>query len=149
MNAIELLKQDHRNVEKLFAKFLQVQGSDEEREQLFQEIQTELSVHAEAEEKVFYPLLTAEIPDQVDEALEEHLEIKEMLAELLDMDFDDDDFDAKFTAMIKAVQNHVDEEERTGGILDIARQKISEENLTNLANDIQILKRDIHDELMA
>jgi len=149
MNAIELLKQDHSNVEKLFAKFLQVQGSDEEREQLFQEIQTELSVHAEAEEKVFYPLLTAEIPDQVDEALEEHLEIKEMLAELLDMDFDDDDFDAKFTAMIKAVENHVEEEERTGGILDIARQKISEENLTKLANDIQILKRDIHDELMA
>jgi len=149
MNAIELLKQDHSNVEKLFAKFLQVQGSDEEREQLFQEIQTELSVHAEAEEKVFYPLLTAEIPDQVDEALEEHLEIKELLAELLDMDFDDDDFDAKFTAMIKAVENHVEEEERTGGILDIARQKISEENLTKLANDIQILKRDIHDELMA
>ena len=82
-------------------------------------------------------------------ALEEHLEIKEMLAELLDMDFDDDDFDAKFTAMIKAVQNHVEEDERTGGILDIAWQKISQENLTNLANDIQILKRDIHDELMA
>jgi hypothetical protein len=50
-----------------------------------------------------------------------------LLAELLDMDFDDDDFDAKFTAMIKAVQNHVEEEERTGGILDIARQKVSEE----------------------
>jgi hemerythrin superfamily protein len=149
MNAIDLLKQDHRNVEELFAKFLQMQASDEEREQLFQEIQTELSVHAEAEEKAFYPLLTAEIPEQVDEALEEHLEIKQMLAELLDMDFDDDDFDAKFTAMIKAVQNYVEEEERTGGILDIARQKISEENLSNLANDIQILKRDIHDELMA
>ena len=149
MNAINLLKEDHRKVEELFARFLQVQDSEEEREQLFEEIQTELCVHAEAEEKVFYPLLTAEIPDQVDEALEEHLEIKEMLAELLDMDFDDDEFDAKFTAMIKAVQNHVEEEERTGGILDIARQKVSEEDLTNLANAIQILKRDIHDELMA
>jgi Hemerythrin HHE cation binding domain len=149
MNAIDLLKQDHRNVEELFAKFLQLQGSEEEREQLFQQIQTELFVHGEAEEKVFYPLLMAEIPDQIDEALEEHLEIKEMLAELLDIDFDEEDFDTKFTAMMKAVQHNVEEEERTGGIMDIARQKISEENLINLANDIQILKRDIHDELVA
>jgi hypothetical protein len=149
MNAIDLLKQDHRNVEELFAKFLQLQGSEEEREQVFQEIQTELLVHTEVEEKVFYPLLTAEIPDEVDEALEEHLEIKEMLAELLDTDFDEDDFDGKFTAMIRAVQNHVEQEERTGGIMDISRQKISEENLTNLANDIQVLKRVIQDELVA
>jgi hypothetical protein len=149
MNAIDLLKQDHRHVEELFAKFLQVQDSEEEREQVFQQIQTELSVHTEAEEKVFYPLLMAEIPDDVDEALEEHREIMEMLAELLDMDFAEDDFDSKFTAMIKAVQRHLEEEERPGGIMDVARQKMTEENLTNLANDIQVLKRKIQDEMVA
>jgi len=49
--------------------------------------------------------------------------------------------------MMKAVQRHVEEEERSGGIMDIARQKMSEENLTNLANDIEVRKRDIQDEL--
>jgi Hemerythrin HHE cation binding domain len=105
------------------------------------------SAHAEAEEKVFYPLLKAEFPDQVDEALQEHMEVKEMLVEILDMEFNDEDFDSKFTAMIKAVQHHVEEEERDGGIMDIARQKINEENLTTMASDIEAIKRAIQDEM--
>jgi len=149
MNVIDVLKQDHRKVEQLFAKFLQLQDSEEERELVLHEIETELSAHAEAEEKVFYPLLTAEIPDQVDEAVQEHSEIKEMLVELLDMEFNDEDFDWKFTAMIKAVQHHVEEEERDGGIMDIARQKINDENLTTMANDIQAVKRAVQDEMAA
>ena len=147
MNGIDVLKQDHRKVEQLFAKFLQLQDSEEERERVFQEIETELSAHAEAEEKVFYPLLKAEFPDQVDEALQEHMEVKEMLVEILDMEFNDEDFDSKFTAMIKAVQHHVEEEERDGGIMDIARQKINEENLTTMASDIEAIKRAIQDEM--
>jgi hemerythrin superfamily protein len=149
MNGIDVLKQDHRKVEQLFAKFLQLQDSDDERERVFQEIETELSAHAEAEEKVFYPLLKAEIPDQVDEALQEHMEVKEMLVEVLDMEFNDENFDSKFTAMIKAVQHHVEEEERDGGIMDIARQKINEENLTTMASDIEAIKRAIQDEMAA
>ena len=149
MNGVFVLKQDHRKVEELFAKFLQVQDSQDEREQVFQEIQTELSAHTAAEEKVFYPLLTAEIPDQVDEALEEHLEVKEMLAELLDMEFDEQNFDWKFTAMMKAVQHHVEEEERSGGIMDVALQKISQENLTSMTSDIEAVKRNIEDETAA
>ena len=149
MNVIDVLKQDHRKVEQLFAKFLQLQDSEEERELVLHEIETELSAHAEAEEKVFYPLLSAEIPDQVDEAVQEHTEIREMLAELLDMEFNDEDFDWKFTAMIKAVQHHIEEEERDGGIMDIARQKINDENLTTMANDIQAVKRAVQDEMAA
>jgi len=149
MNGIDVLKQDHRKVEQLFAKFLQLQDSEEERERVFQEIETELSAHAEAEDKVFYPLLKGEIPDQVDEAREEHLEISKTLVELLAMEFNDEDFDSKFTSMIKAVQHHVEEEEREGGIMDVARQKISEENLTTMASDIEAIKRAIQDEMAA
>ena len=98
---------------------------------------------------MFYPLLKAEIPDQIDEALEEHQEVSKMLVELLDMKFNDEDFYSKFTAMIKAVQHHVEEEERDGGIMDIARQKINEENLTTMASDIEAIKRAIQDEMAA
>ncbi len=65
------------------------------------------------------------------------------------MEFDDEDFDSKFTAMMKAVQHHVEEEERDGGIMDIARQKINEESLTMMANDIEAVKRAIQDETAA
>src|SRR5689334_25117781 len=102
MDAIDLLKADHRKVEELFASFLQVENSEDQREEIFQQIQIELSAHAEAEEKAFYPLLQAEIPEQVDEALEEHSEVKEMLADMLSMDFDDEGFDTQFTTLMTA-----------------------------------------------
>jgi len=72
-----------------------------------------------------------------------------MLVELLDLEFDDEDFDSKFTAMMKAVQHHVEEEERDGAILDIARQKINDENLTTMADDIDAVKGPIQDEMSA
>jgi hypothetical protein len=149
MDAIELLKKDHRKVEGLFAAFLQVEDSEEQREEIFQEIQTELSAHAEAEEKAFYPALQGEIPEQVDESLQEHAEVKELLAELLDLDFEDEGFDSKFTELMKAVQHHVEEEETPGGAMDVARQKLSAEMLTNMVDEIEAIKRDIEDEMAA
>jgi len=149
MDAIELLKKDHRKVEELFAAFLQVEDSEEQREEIFQEIQTELSAHAEAEEKAFYPALQGEIPEQVDESLQEHAEVKELLAELLDLDFEDEGFDSKFTELMKAVQHHVEEEETPGGAMDVARQKLSAEMLTNMVDEIEAIKRDIEDEMAA
>ena len=149
MDAIELLKKDHRKVEELFAAFLQVEDSEEQREEIFQDIQTELSAHAEVEEKAFYPALQGEIPEQVDESLQEHAEVKELLAELLDIDFEDEGFDSKFTALMKAVQHHVEEEEAPGGSMDVARQKLSAEMLTNMVDEIKAIKRDIEDEMAA
>jgi hemerythrin superfamily protein len=150
MDAIDLLKQDHRKVEELFAAFLQAEDSEEQREQMFQEIQIELSAHAEAEERVFYPAVQAETPEQVDEALREHAQVKEMLAELLEMDFDDDGFDAKFTSLMKAVQHHVDEEEEgPGGIMETARQTLSPEILADIGNEIEAVKREIKGEMAA
>src|SRR3954469_10625999 len=124
MDAIDLLKEDHRKVEQLFAAFLQVEDSEQQREDIFQQIQIELAAHADAEEKAFYPLLQAEIPEEVDEALQEHSAVKDMLAEILSMDFEDEGFDSKFTNLMKSVQHHVDEEEGPGGIMEVARQKV-------------------------
>ncbi len=149
MDAIDLLRADHRKVEELFASFLQMGSSEEQREETFQQIQIELAAHSEAEEKAFYPLLQAEIPDQVDEALQEHSEIKEMLMEILGLDFAEDGFDTKFTNLMKAVQHHVEEEEGPGGIMEIARQKISAQTLTDLTKEIEAIKRDVEGEMAA
>jgi hemerythrin superfamily protein len=149
MDAIDLLKDDHRKVENLFAAFLQAEESEDQREQIFQEIQFELSAHAEAEEKAFYPAVQAEIPAEVDEALQEHSSVKGMLAELLAMDFEDEDFDSSFLNLMKAVQHHVEEEEGPGGIMDIARQSLESERLRTMADDIQAIKRKVQDEMAA
>jgi len=149
MDAIDLLKQDHRKVEDLFAAFLQAEDSEEEREGIFQQIQIELSAHAEAEERAFYPAVQAEIPEQVDEALQEHSEMKEVLAELLGMDFDQEGFDSKFTSLMKAVQRHVDEEEGPEGIMETARQKLGAETLASISDEIEAVKREVQGDMAA
>jgi hemerythrin superfamily protein len=149
MNGIDVLKDDHRRVEQLFAEFIQIEDSEDERERLFQRILTELSAHVAAEEKVFYPALQAEIPDQIDQARAEHSQVKQMLAQLLEMDFEDDDFDAKFTGMMKAVQQHVEEEEGPGGIMDVAQQELSAEILTTMATDIETVEQEIQADMAA
>ena len=71
MNAIEVIKQDHRRLERLFSKFLETE-SDMTQKQLFQEIQTELNAHSEIEEEVLYPELKLLAQDKVEEAIKEH-----------------------------------------------------------------------------
>src|SRR5882724_5734403 len=107
MDAIELIKQDHRNVERLFTEFLETEDSEVDgREDLFQQIQTELNAHIEAEEKVFYPAMQSKTPDKIQESLREHSQVKQLLADLLDLDFDEDEFPIKFNKLMEDVLHH-------------------------------------------
>ena len=148
MNAIDLLKQDHRNVEKLFTDFLAA-DDDVIQEDVFQQIQTELSAHSEAEEQAFYPALKSESPDKVERAIEEHLKVKQLLAQLLDMDFADEEFDAKFTELMTLVQDHVQEEEGPGGVMEIAQSKFDDARLSDMARQIEAVKLDLKRDLAA
>jgi hemerythrin superfamily protein len=77
MDAIEPIRQDHRRIEELFEQFLQAEP-DMTQEELFQEIQTGLSAHSEMEERVLYSELKSTAVDQVEKALQEHSEVKEI-----------------------------------------------------------------------
>lgn len=149
MNPIDLLMQDHRKVEKLFSEFLASEAADGRQEDLFQEIQTELLVHAEVEEQAFYPALKNEVPDQVEQAIEDHLAVKQILAELLDADFEDEIFETRFMQLMEDVQNHVKEEEGPGGIMEIARERLDSEALANLGREIQRIKQNVQRDLAA
>ena len=63
MDAITLLKQDHKTVEKLFKQFEKTTAPAEQRK-LAQRIVKELSVHAAIEEMVFYPAVRARVPQR-------------------------------------------------------------------------------------
>jgi hypothetical protein len=148
MDAIELIKQDHRRIEELFEQFLQAEA-DMTQEELFQQIQTGLSAHSEMEERVLYPELRSIAADQVEKALQEHAELKKILAELPDADLDEDSFEKRFRELRHDVQTHVEEEEAPGGILERAREHFSASKLSQMGSRMQDVQRREREDLAA
>ena len=111
MNALEMLRGEHRAVEELFEQFGSAKASSQKRK-IFEEIADALAVHATIEEKHFYPAVKEKATeDLLLEAVEEHLEIKRVIADLLGMDPSDDAFEAKVKVLQDDVEHHVEEEE--------------------------------------
>lgn len=115
-DAIELLQEDHRQVEALFTEYEQLAaGNDiDAKEALALEICEMLTVHAQVEEEIFYPAARQALGDEtelVDEAEEEHADAKQLIAEIEEMTAEDSDFDAKVKALGEAINHHVEEEE--------------------------------------
>jgi hemerythrin superfamily protein len=112
MDALSLLKKQHREVEKLFEKYEEA-GSRREKTKLFLQVADLLAAHAELEETIFYPaVMVDETEDELREAVEEHLAVKRVLADLLSMSPDHPQFDAKVQVACDLVEHHVEEEER-------------------------------------
>jgi hemerythrin superfamily protein len=115
MDAITLLKDDHRTVEALFKKFERAgDRAFVQKRSLVDKMIEELSQHAAIEELLFYPVTRAtvtHIDDVVLESIEEHHVVKWILSELEKMDPRHERFDAKVTVLIESVRHHVKEEE--------------------------------------
>lgn len=114
-DAIVLLKNDHKEVEKLFKQFekLGPKAFSSKRE-IVDQIIVELSKHAAIEEQHFYPTVREyanEIEDDVLEGLEEHHIVKWTLSELQDLEPENERFNAKVTVLIESVRHHVEDEE--------------------------------------
>jgi hemerythrin superfamily protein len=111
MNAIELLKSQHREAEALFSKIEKARTVDK-KEELFTKLADSLAVHASIEEHHFYPAVKAKrTEDILLESLEEHLGIKRVLSDLLAIDPEDETFDAKVKVLKEQIEHHVEEEE--------------------------------------
>lgn len=114
-DAIELLKADHKKVRGLFAQFkkLKEDGGSEQKRAVVEEICNELTIHTQIEEDIFYPAVRKAIEDSdlMDEALVEHAGAKDLIAQLQEMDPEDDLYDAKVTVLGEQIDHHVEEEE--------------------------------------
>jgi len=111
MNSVELLIEQHHQIE---SRMKQLLGTDEkaERARLFAEVADLLTVHIASEEQVFYPAVkAARIEDILLEALEEHLSLKRLLADLVELDMADKTFEAKFEVLKEQTEHHHHEEE--------------------------------------
>jgi hemerythrin superfamily protein len=111
MNAIKMLKQQHREVEKLFKQFEDAKSANPKRK-AFEEIADALAIHATIEERHFYPSVKKQqTEDILLESVEEHLEMKRAIADLLELQVDDESFEAKVKVLQEDVEHHVEEEE--------------------------------------
>ena len=112
-DAIALLKEDHRKVEKLFKDFESAKG-DGRKEKLARQICLELSIHTNLEEEIFYPACDGKIEeDMLKEAYVEHDAAKLLIAEIEAGNGESDDFfDAKVKVLSEEIEHHVEEEEK-------------------------------------
>lgn len=113
-DAIAMLEADHAKVKSLFE---QIEGlsdrSKVSKKKIADQICMELSIHAEVEEQVFYPAVRGPVKDDdlMDEAVVEHASAKELIAQIMEMDPDDDLYDAKVKVLSEQIEHHVGEEE--------------------------------------
>lgn len=123
LDAVALLKADHRKVEDLFEKFEKARTADRKKA-LATEICTELTVHTMIEEEVFYPACKGAVEEDVlDEAYVEHDGAKVLIAEIDAGDPENEFYDAKVMVLAEMIKHHVKEEERRAeGMFAQARQ---------------------------
>jgi len=127
MDAITLLKTDHKTVEQLFKRF--EKAGDRAH------VEKRTIVDRIIEEQLFYPAVRSAVDGVEDltlEALEEHHIVKWVLAELEDLEPTDERFTAKVTVLIENVRHHVKEEEHD--LFPLVRDQIGRNSLAELGD---------------
>jgi hemerythrin superfamily protein len=111
-DAIALLRADHKLVSELFEAY-EKSRSVSKKKQLVSQICTELSVHAQVEEEIFYPAVKQALKDKelIPEATVEHATLKDLIAQVEGIEPDGEMFDAKIKVMSEYVKHHVKEEQ--------------------------------------
>jgi iron-sulfur cluster repair protein YtfE (RIC family) len=114
MEIYDLLKQEHKKVQKIFKQLKGKESESHPKKELLSELQQELMMHMEGEEKLLYPVLekSKETHEKTLEGFEEHNVAKTVLKELLGMkNINDDKWAAKLSVLQELVDHHVKEEE--------------------------------------
>ena len=122
MDAIAMLKADHRKVEEIFEAFEKARGQDR-KQALAEQACLELKVHTIIEEEIFYPACRGEIDDaDLNEAYVEHDAAKVLINEIEKGGPDEAFYDAKVKVLSEMIEHHVEEEEkRSEGMFSQAR----------------------------
>jgi hemerythrin superfamily protein len=116
VDGVALLTADHKEVKQLFKAYdalVDGDGDTDEKEALAEQICLMLTVHATLEEEIFYPAVRENIEEQdlLDEAEVEHASAKDLIAQIQDMQPEEDLFDAKVKVLGEYIAHHVKEEE--------------------------------------
>ena len=114
IDAISLLKTDHRKVKNLFARY-ESAGHFSTKHLLAEQVFTELDLHTQLEENVFYPAYEAMTGKNGTQLVADsrlaHAHVRELMSELQGIDLDEATFEEKFHELMGIVREHVAEEE--------------------------------------
>ncbi|KQW82587.1 hemerythrin domain-containing protein [Brevundimonas sp. Root1279] len=148
MDAIAMLKADHRKVEEIFAAFESARSRDK-KQALAEQACLELKVHTVIEEEIFYPACKGNIEeDLLKEAYVEHDGAKQLINEIEAGGPEDDFYDAKVKVLSEMIEHHVEEEEkRSEGMFAQARAAGLDMDL--LADQMRERKRTAMEEFQA
>jgi len=143
-SATTLLRTEHDEVRKLFKEFESAsESARSSRKRIVDEVSQKLEVHAELEEKIFYPacrqLKDEDARKMVSESLEEHAIVKRLIQELSGLEPSDDRFEAKATVLKENVEHHADEEEKD--LFPEAEKELGDERLEELGARMAQLKQ--------
>jgi hemerythrin superfamily protein len=143
MDLYNLLRYDHETVKSLFREIEKTTPKAvKKREELFSEVNIELTLHALAEEKFLYPRLAEDKDTRAAalEAIEEHKLVKRLLKELSAMEKGTDEWSAKMKVLTENVEHHIDEEEEE--LFREAKKLLSSEETQEIADDIESFRED-------
>jgi len=135
INALELLRSQHDEVEDLIE---QIEDCDDPhaKSELFLKLADRLAAHSAIEEKIFYPsVMTGDTREQLIEATEEHLAVKRLLADMMELNCDDEHFDAKLTVLKENIRHHAHDEEEDRLFPEVEAM-LDEDELAALGNEL-------------
>jgi hemerythrin superfamily protein len=135
-DVLELLASQHQEVDALFAAIEEGKGN---RRVLFTELADKLAAHATVEEKLFYPaVMTKDTDDLLKESVEEHLSIKRLLADLIGMRVDDEQFLPKLQVLKEQVSHHAHKEEEAK-LFPKVKSMMSTDERAALGNELLVM----------
>jgi len=107
-----MLRADHKHVSALFEEYEKARAATKKKD-LVAQICSELTIHAQIEEEIFYPAVKQALKDHelVPEATVEHATLKDLIAQVKDVEPDGEMFDAKIKVLSEYVKHHVKEEQ--------------------------------------
>ncbi len=141
LNALNVLKRQHRHIEKLFHEIL-TEGADSAADALVEEVCDELILHSEIEEFIFYPALRELNTHAYFEAEDAHSKVKDLIKLVRESNSGSGLFLEQVELLKSVVEEHVQEEEKV--IFPIMEENLGDEALEYMGKTmLEIVNRRI------
>jgi hemerythrin superfamily protein len=144
-DVIEILEQDHREVEAMFGELESLRGASTDeanarRKELTDQVTIELVRHSVAEEVLVYPQVEDKVSaDEAEHAREEHAEAEETLKRLEKLDADDPEFEDELATLMAEIRHHIADEE--GRMFADMRRVIDADELRKMGDRVEAFKK--------
>jgi hemerythrin superfamily protein len=139
-DVLEILASQHAEVDTLFE---QIENGNGNRRTLFTRLADLLAAHATIEEKIFYPAVMAKETEKIlHESVEEHLSLKRLLADLIELRVESDEFASKLKVLKEQVTHHAHEEEEKE-LFPKVKSMLDDDQRAALGNEIVVMFQDL------